>query len=202
MLGVQTASAQLGTYNPPQATPGPSFSPYLNMIRNNPAVNLFGIVQPQMTTYGTLQQLQQDMRYGQTGQVGLGMTNQAINNNAIITGHPVMFGNTAQFFPMSGNQLAGMGAGMGMGGMGLGAGIGAASAPAASVAASASALASARASAAWGRRSIARCRREPCRGKWHSVIIIILIVILIVAAATESRLGLGLRLRIGVQIFV
>jgi hypothetical protein len=133
-LGVSSASAQLGVYNPPQVTPGPAFSPYLNMIRNNPAANYFGIVQPQMNTYGALQQLQQDVRYGQAGAVAQGMTSQAIQGNGLITGHPVLFGYTSQYFPMSGNQLAGMGmgmaagpnAGLGVGGFGngLGANIG------------------------------------------------------------------------------
>jgi len=124
--GVQTASAQLGSYQPPQVSPGPSFSPYLNMIRNNPAVNYFGIVQPQMSTTGTLQQMQQDIRFGQTGNMSqYGMTSQAMNNNQMTTGHPIMFGYTAQYFPM-GNQMAGMGMGMGMGtGMGMGGGMGA-----------------------------------------------------------------------------
>lgn len=123
-LGPQAAWAQLGTYNPPQTTPGQTISPYLNMIRNNPAANYFGIVQPQFQTYGTLQQMQQQIAYGQgTGINPLGTnTNQLNANNLIMTGHPVTFGYTAQYFPQSGSQLAGMGAGMGVGGFGAGGG--------------------------------------------------------------------------------
>jgi hypothetical protein len=110
-LGLQTASAQIGSYSPPQTNPQPAFSPYLNMMRNNPAVNYYGIVRPQMDTARALQQLQYGQQFSQPGMNPLGVADPNNQNNFIITGHPVTFMNLSHYFPLPGSRFAGLGGG-------------------------------------------------------------------------------------------
>lgn len=114
-LGLQSASAQMGGYNPPQIYQQPTYVPYLNMI-NNPAANYFGRVLPQIDMNRSLQQLQQDLRYTQAGFNSLGMgIDPNAQNNLLTTGHGVTFQNLSYYFPQPGQQFAGMGAGQGSG---------------------------------------------------------------------------------------
>ena len=107
--------AQIGTYVPPYQS-GPAVSPYLNMFRGNPAINYYGIIQPQLQTAQQLQQMQtilnQPLSAGQalTG-TGVPTQNQLVND----TGHPVMFLNYSYYYPVYGGQGPG---GFGFGGLG------------------------------------------------------------------------------------
>jgi hypothetical protein len=79
----------------------PTFSPFLNLRRGgSPGINYFGIVQPQLATQQTLQQLQQGQylleqqtaALTQPGATGLG-------GMALPTGHEVRFLNYLHYFP-------------------------------------------------------------------------------------------------------
>jgi hypothetical protein len=112
-----TASAQLGGYQRPYQNPYPTFSPILNMNGfNNPAINYFGIVRPQMQTTAALQQLQTNQQFllgAQTayqqmpaqplldGQQPLVTTGQGVGFN-FSTGHSVGFNDYTRYFPLQG----------------------------------------------------------------------------------------------------
>jgi hypothetical protein len=110
-LGLQQASAQIGSYTPPQTNPHPVFNPYLNMIRGNAAVNYFGIVRPQLATAQALQNLQMGQQYLQSGLTPLGVGDPnltgTMNNNSLMTGHAVSFMNTTHYFPPPGARFSG-----------------------------------------------------------------------------------------------
>jgi hypothetical protein len=103
LAGVTPAGAQQlgapGNFGQPPANPfgNPAISPFLNLNRGgNPAINYFGIVQPQLQTSQSLQQLQQgqmsleqNAMYGQTGTGAFGS----------MTGHPAVFMNTLHYYP-------------------------------------------------------------------------------------------------------
>jgi hypothetical protein len=91
------------------------------MFRNNPAINYFGIIQPQVQTAQQLQNLQfaltQPLNSGQP----LSGTGVPVQNQAVTTaGHPVMFMNYSYYYPIYGG-----GAGGGFGGVGMGGAMGA-----------------------------------------------------------------------------
>lgn len=122
-MGLQPASAQLGQYTPPQTNPHPTVSPYLNMNRNNPAINYYGIVKPQINTAQTLQQLQNQIGAGTGSMVGLQDANNPNGNmnNFIITGHPVTFMSLQPYYPFPGQRFTGLGGiGTSQGGLGVG----------------------------------------------------------------------------------
>jgi hypothetical protein len=108
--------AQIGTYTPPYNV-GPPVSPYLNMFRGNPAINYYGIVQPQMQMSQQMFQLQnaflhQPINMNLTpAQQALGAGLPVQNELVTTTGHPVMFQNLSYYYPMYGG-------GQGFGGFG------------------------------------------------------------------------------------
>jgi hypothetical protein len=70
--GVQ-AQPPIGSYTPPQVNPNPAFSPYLNLNRgNNPAINYYGVVRPQVENQQAIQQLQQQFQGTQAMMPGQG----------------------------------------------------------------------------------------------------------------------------------
>ena len=108
--------AQIGTYTPPFNS-RPPVSPYLNMFRGNPAIDYFGIVQPQLQTAQQLQQLQTTLNQPISGGqplLGAGAANQ--NQILTTTGHPVMFMNYSYYYPILGGQGGGGGGFGGIGG--------------------------------------------------------------------------------------
>jgi hypothetical protein len=126
ILGVgassQPALAQTLSGLPPPG--GAPMSPYLNMLRPGsiPAINYYGLVQPQL-------QMQSAIASLQLGQMGL---TQAVSagtpglGQPLVTGHPAVFVNYGHYFPMRTPVGLGMGAGVsGIGmGMNLGGGMG------------------------------------------------------------------------------
>jgi len=89
-------------YVRPQTNPynKPVVSPWINLNRGgNPAVNLYGLVQPQLETSSTLTQLQQQQQALATGAVALGG-----NQNLPTTGHPTRFLNYSHYFLRQGGQ--------------------------------------------------------------------------------------------------
>jgi hypothetical protein len=110
LLGVlaagERAQAQVGLPQPPQnPLLQPPVSPFLNINRGggNPAVNYFGIVQPQLQTVQQLQALQ--MQQAQMAQMGLG-ANIDVNNPGLFanTGHASQFFNYGHYYgPPGGN---------------------------------------------------------------------------------------------------
>lgn len=120
----ERASAQFYPYLQPYANPygTPAISPYLNMNRGGfPAINYYGLVQPQVNTAKQLQMLQQNQAV-QT-QLGLIQDQDALTAYAI-TGHPTAFSNYSHYFGRgagsSGGALGGLPAGPGLlGGVGV-----------------------------------------------------------------------------------
>jgi hypothetical protein len=76
----------------------PPVSPYLNLTRGgNPAVNYFGLVQPQLQTTEQLQMLQ--MQQAQMAQLGFGGGQQDVPPGAMgATGLHSQFGNLGHYF--------------------------------------------------------------------------------------------------------
>lgn len=118
---------QLGQYNQPGGNRA-VVPPILNMNRaGNPAINYFGIVQPQIDASRGLQQLQQQFQQLDAGaltQGGYSATTAApMGTSMLTTGHPVAFMNYAAYFPL---YARGGGGGMmrgntgALGGIGLG----------------------------------------------------------------------------------
>jgi hypothetical protein len=108
--------AQIGTYTPPFNI-RPPVSPYLNMFRGNPAIDYYGIVQPQLQTSQQLFQLQSTLNQPIAGQPLLGTGVPAQNQLMTTTGHPVMFMNYSYYYPILGGGQGGGGGG-GFGGVG------------------------------------------------------------------------------------
>ncbi len=92
------ARAQIGVYSPPVINPRPPVSPYLNILRGNPAVNYYGIVRPQQQTAQQLSQLQRDIATTQTPSLAIPLDQQLLGVLDISTGHPVSFQNTSHYF--------------------------------------------------------------------------------------------------------
>ncbi len=80
----------------------PAVSPYLNMTRGgNPAINYFGLVQPQLNTAKSILQLQvQQQTMPQLGQPFAPLDGSA-GFSLPETGHPTAFFNYSTYFPMS-----------------------------------------------------------------------------------------------------
>ena len=92
VMVTSTAQAQ-----PPSSYPGqtPTVSPYLNLRRgaNDPAINYYGIVRPQVDFRRSLQNLQQELQSpNSTGNQG---------PESLTTGHPVRFQNYSHYFGRS-----------------------------------------------------------------------------------------------------
>lgn len=108
LSATNAAQAQIGVYNRPQYNPRPTVSPYLSIIRGNPAINYFGSVRPQIEMSQQLYQLQQQVQ--QQGQPNLVLPldpQQTQGPLAITTGHPVSFMNYSNYY--SYGSRAGMG---------------------------------------------------------------------------------------------
>jgi len=86
-----------GPYVRPQTNPyaRPAFSPYLNLLNNNnnPAVNYYGLVRPEIDTRNSLLQLQQQIN---TLPTTPGVTEPG---SLPVTGHPTQFLNYTHFYP-------------------------------------------------------------------------------------------------------
>lgn len=99
------AQAQIGMYAPPQINPRPTISPYLNILRGNPAINYFGTVRPQIEMNRQLFHLQQEVQQLQPGVV-MPLDQSALGPNGIATGlttgHPASFQNYSHYY---GNRL-------------------------------------------------------------------------------------------------
>jgi hypothetical protein len=107
---------QIGSYSPPNVRSRPTVSPYLNLTlnTNQPAVNYYGIVQPQVNTQRNLQTLQGEINQLQP-QFGIQGQDQGPNGEILLsTGHGVAFLNTGQFYQrFGGGRAGGRGAGGG-----------------------------------------------------------------------------------------
>jgi hypothetical protein len=93
----------IGGYTPPYTAP-PAFSPFLNLNRpgTNPAINYYGLVQPQLQTRQQLSNLQYQQNALASG-LGGGtplVTNQALPQST--TGHPVRYFDYSRYFPLGG----------------------------------------------------------------------------------------------------
>jgi hypothetical protein len=101
------ASAQAQGYVRPQTNPynKPAFSPWLNLNRfgTNPAINYFGLVQPQLDTNTSLLQLQQQQQALYNTQQGLV---PGTDPTLPTTGHPTRFMNYTRYFNNYGGQAA------------------------------------------------------------------------------------------------
>jgi hypothetical protein len=116
VLGPERASAQFmqppASFGqmPPNPLGIPQFSPYLNLMRgNNPGINYFGVVQPQLQTQQSLMQLQQQQtlleqqqQLSLTGLVPVG----GLGGAPLPTGHQAQFMNYLHYFPAT---VAGVG---------------------------------------------------------------------------------------------
>jgi hypothetical protein len=92
-----TVAAQV-PYTPPMTSPfyHPPVSPYINLLRagSSPAVNLYGVVRPQLQFYSAANAFQEQINTNQVGIAGL----QQGMNAAVTTGHGVAFLNTGGYF--------------------------------------------------------------------------------------------------------
>jgi len=127
LLAASSATAQVGLVQPPgslqpyqQPQPSrPTLSPYLNMMRPgvNPALNYFGLVQPQLQQIQqgrNLQQLQQQLTQLDSNVLNQGMTTGMPTAGALLTtGHPVAFMNYGTYFPLYSRGGGGLGGGLG-----------------------------------------------------------------------------------------
>jgi hypothetical protein len=74
---------------------GPTFSPYLNLLRNpnSPTLNYYGLVRPQVQTYAGLRALQQFALSQGTSTPAAGAA-----DDTLVTGHVAVFMNTGGYF--------------------------------------------------------------------------------------------------------
>lgn len=95
--------AAMSTYQPPQVSPynKPPISPWLNLARpgSNPAINYYGLVQPQVQTYGQINQLQGTTQL-LVGAVAAQQT--APQQRVLQTGHTTRFMSYNQYFNSTG----------------------------------------------------------------------------------------------------
>jgi hypothetical protein len=99
-LGLTSPAWAQYPYVRPQTNPfgTPVVSPWVNLNRfGNPAVNLYGIIQPQMQLQTGLAQLQQQQ---QALAAGTGLT--GADPNLPTTGHPTRFQNYSHYFMTQG----------------------------------------------------------------------------------------------------
>jgi hypothetical protein len=77
-------------------TPGPTVSPYINLLRtgNSAASNYYGLVRPQLQTNAGLQTLQQQIYSGQSQP----LPGSEPTSDLLITGHSAVFMNYGGFF--------------------------------------------------------------------------------------------------------
>ena len=104
LVAAERAQAQVILPGPPQNPYlQPQVSPFLNINRGgNPAINYFGIVQPQLQAAQQLQALQ--MQQAQMLQLGMGTVDPAAAGAAPVTGlHPQYFNYGHYFGPPGGN---------------------------------------------------------------------------------------------------
>ena len=104
----QDAQAQVpGPLAPgrPPAQAGPTFSPYLNLLRGgtNPVLNYYGLVRPELQWRSSVRQLSQEIQDTQ-GEIAAGQPGAALQ-----TGHPVQFLNLTHYFPASAQGAPGRG---------------------------------------------------------------------------------------------
>ncbi|HYV37602.1 MAG TPA: hypothetical protein VE988_17990 [Gemmataceae bacterium] len=77
----------------------PPVSPYLNVAgNNNPAINYFGIVRPQIAFNKQLQNLQYQQQYIGQQQFGVPVEEDETMPTYSITGHPATFNNLSHYF--------------------------------------------------------------------------------------------------------
>lgn len=83
----------------------PTFSPYLNLLRqNNPAyLNYYGLVRPQLNLQQSIQGLQQGLAANQYQTQQL----QSTEATLVGTGHPSFFMNQSRYFMTNGAGLGG-----------------------------------------------------------------------------------------------
>src|SRR5260370_106487 len=98
-LSADRASAQMLVPRAGGLPPGPTVSPYLNLLRtgNSPAFNYYGLGRPQFQTNAGLQGLQVQLDLTQ-GRPLLG-SDQA--DDVLITGHAAVFMNYGRYFQSS-----------------------------------------------------------------------------------------------------
>ncbi|MBL8799704.1 MAG: hypothetical protein JNM56_37830 [Planctomycetia bacterium] len=96
----QSASAQ----SPVNPITRPTFSPYLNLLRrdNNPAINYYGLVRPEIEFRNSMNQVQQQLNSVQSTQI----QNEAALG-ALATGHRTQFQSYGHYFPAKGGAGAG-----------------------------------------------------------------------------------------------
>lgn len=120
------ASAQLGGGRINRPIDTPTFSPYINMLRNNgsPGLNYFGLVRPQLESAQQNQQFGQNLQTLQTqqNQPMRGMNGGYGYSQLGVTGHPVVFNSFGQ--GQFGGGYTGMAGGGGFGGGMAGGGMG------------------------------------------------------------------------------
>jgi hypothetical protein len=94
------ASAQLQQIQQGNPYYRPPVSPYLNIVgQNNPAINYFGIVKPQMDFNRQIQNLQyQQGVYAMKTQLGVPIEDDDPTAYYTVTGHPAMFGNLSHYY--------------------------------------------------------------------------------------------------------
>jgi hypothetical protein len=87
----QTTGPRVGS--PP---PGPTVSPYLNLLRagNSPVANYYGLVRPQLQTNAGIQSLQQQLLTAQARP----LPGQEPADDLLVTGHAAVFMNYGGFF--------------------------------------------------------------------------------------------------------
>jgi hypothetical protein len=98
------AQAQV-SYQRPQLGPSnrPTISPYLNLARGgNTAINYYGVVRPQQETARSLQNIQQQLQFGQSTPPA----SEEAGSTRFLTGHPTQFGNLGHYFPNTQSRQA------------------------------------------------------------------------------------------------
>lgn len=77
-------------------TPGPTVSPYLNLLRpgNSPAINYYGLVRPQFDTLAGFQRVQQRFNQLSAAQT----LSEGPPTDTLVTGHQSSFMNYAGYF--------------------------------------------------------------------------------------------------------
>src|SRR5437870_2506783 len=92
------AQAQIGVYVQPQINPRPTVSPYLSILRNNPAATYYGLVRPQQQAAQQLMQLQQEAALFQQPGLMYPLEQQQLNLTGVTTGHAVSFQNYSHYY--------------------------------------------------------------------------------------------------------
>jgi hypothetical protein len=105
--GSSVLAQTLGGQNPS----GPAVSPYLNLMRAGAplGVNYYDLVRPQIQFRSAISNLQRS----QAGLIQGLTTGGSAADSAVMTGHPVMFGNYSHYFPGQGTS-GGLGASGGL----------------------------------------------------------------------------------------